>query len=165
MTRTLLRVPQIGAKQQSRSDGSERSGGMRPPGANYRRSVAADNPQLRPDAVGGAPDDIRGAMLGEPDAADQELAWWDVFAAAATIHTRMQLRLGRNHPACRTYDAVLNALRETATDVQALRLAGNRRAEIDARGKRGAEAVSNAYDAFVDAASEVAKVSCRSSAG
>lgn len=110
------------------------------------------------DAIGGAPDYIRGAMLGEPDAADQEIAWWDVFGAAATMHTRMQLRLGRNHPACRAYDAVLTALRETATDVQALRLAGDRHAEIDARGLRGAEAASEAYGVFVDAASEVAKV-------
>jgi hypothetical protein len=110
------------------------------------------------EAIGDAPDYIRGAMLGEPDAADQEIAWWDLFAAAATMHTRMQLRLGRNHPACLAYDAVLVALRETATDVQALRLAGDRHAEIDARGMQGAEATSNAYGAFVDAASEVAKV-------
>jgi hypothetical protein len=110
------------------------------------------------DAIAGAPDYVRGAMLGEPDAADQEIAWWDTFGAATTMLTRMELRLGRDHVTCRAYDAVLIALRETAIDVQALRLAGNRHAEIDARGKRGADATSKAYDAFVDAASGVAKV-------
>jgi hypothetical protein len=76
-----------------------------------------------------------------------------------------EVRLGAVYPRVRStprpgreYDAVLTALRETATDVQALRLAGNKHAEIDARGKRGAEEVSNAYGAFIDAASEVAKV-------
>lgn len=55
------------------------------------------------DAIGGAPDYIRGAMLGEPDAADQEIAWRDAFGAALTMHTRMQLRLGAaTRPAART---------------------------------------------------------------
>ena len=110
------------------------------------------------NAMNSAPDYIRAAMRGESDAADQELAWWDVLGAALTMQTRMMLRLGRNHPACVTYDAVITALTETATDVQKLRLAGNQHAEIDARGKRGAKAVANAYGVFVDAASEVAKV-------
>jgi hypothetical protein len=110
------------------------------------------------DAISGAPDFIRGAMLDEPDAADQEIAWWNIFAAAATMSTRMQLRLGRDHPICYAYDTVLDTLRGTANDVQALRLAGDQHAAIDARGKRGADATSEAYYVYVDAASRIAMV-------
>jgi hypothetical protein len=50
------------------------------------------------------------------------------------MHSRLQLRLGPHHAACTTYDATITALRETAADVQPLRLAGDRHAEINARG-------------------------------
>jgi hypothetical protein len=111
------------------------------------------------DAIAQSPDYVRAAMLGEPDAADRELGWWDTFAVATVMHARLSLRLGREHPVAVRYDAALDVLRETASDVQALRLAGDRHTDIDQRGRRGAQAIGPAFAAFVDAGLALARTS------
>jgi hypothetical protein len=108
-------------------------------------------------AIRDAPDVARAAMLGEDDAADQQLAWWNTVAEALAMQARLHLRLGESHPASKAYDDTVSALMSVGQDVQTLRLEGDRHAEINERGLRGARECAKAYADFVREASNVAR--------
>ena len=125
--------------------------------AEVNRDALDDASIAAAHAIRDAPDMVRAAMLGELDAADQQLAWWNTVAAALAMQARLHLRLGENHPASKAYDDTLSALMSVGQDVQTLRLEGGRYAEINDRGLRGAQECAKAYADFVREASNVAR--------
>jgi hypothetical protein len=125
--------------------------------AEVNRDALDDASIAAAHAIRDAPDVVRAAMLGEDDAADQQIAWWNTVAAALAMQSRLHLRLGENHPASKAYDDTLTALMSVGQDVQTLRLEGDRHAEINERGLRGAKECAKAYARFVSEASKVAR--------